>query len=284
VLLAAAGLVEEAARTLRAEAAQQDDASSAGTGAIGGRLTPAAIPGGCTPIGVDGAATEVSTLATLALFAQVAQKANSSVDKAINFAKWSFMSLRGIGGEAADVAWAKFLGTYDKLDGFPLKVAKAFKVSENAISKLGAAKGLIGRVAIPLTIVSGVTDVITGDGDKGWHGAATRIAGGVGAAGAVVLTLSMVGVAFPPAGLVIAGVAVLGYGLYSLGNMVYKNWDTISAGLSDAADWVSDAAGTVSEAVDAGLTKLNEGVAKVADGVWKSITQPLPLLPKFDIF
>jgi len=55
-LLRAAGLMDEAARSLHAHAQGQTDASGAGTGAgRGPGLSPAEMSGGTGPVGADGA-------------------------------------------------------------------------------------------------------------------------------------------------------------------------------------------------------------------------------------
>lgn len=87
--------------------------------------------------------------------------------------------------------------------------------------------GLVGRLFLPLTVITGLIEVFTGGGYKGVRGLATRAFGLAGAVGAGLLLVSysdwlsqwlQVG-ALESA---VCGVAVLLYGLWSLGNAI---WD-----------------------------------------------------------
>jgi len=126
------------------------------------------------------------------------------------------------------------------------------------IPVVGTAAKWAGRAFLPLTVVSGVVDVVTGGGYDGARGVTTRVAGAAGAIGAGALLASSAGlIALGPIGLGIAGAAVLAYGAWSLGNYVYDNWGAITDFTGRAAGWVgdrvSDTAGWVGDrASDAG--------------------------------
>jgi uncharacterized protein YukE len=118
------------------------------------------------------------------------------------------------------------------------------------------AAGLVGKAFLPVTIATGAVDVVTGGGYEGARGWATRgfALGGVAGAG----TLLLAGSALGPVGVAVAGGAVLAYGAWSLGNMIWDNREAIGDFVSSAAGHVADAAstawnattGAVSDAVD----------------------------------
>lgn len=111
------------------------------------------------------------------------------------------------------------------------------------IPGLGAVGRVAGRAFLPLTVLTGGIDVVTGGGYDGGRGVATRVAGAAGAIGAGALLASSAGlIALGPVGLGIAGAAVIGYGVWSLGNYVYDNWGEITDFAGRAAGWVGDQA------------------------------------------
>ena len=143
------------------------------------------------------------------------------------------------------------------------------------VSGSKAAK-LAGRAFLPLTVLTGGIDAVTGGGYDGARGWGTRAAGAAGAVGAGALVASSAGlIALGPVGLGIAGAAVVGYGLWSAGNYVYDNWDDITEFTGRAADWVGDRAGdaygAVSEAAgdakDWAADRLEEAGETVGDAV-----------------
>jgi hypothetical protein len=102
---------------------------------------------------------------------------------------------------------------------------------------------ILGKVFLPLTVVSGAMDAITGGGYDGARGWATRGFGVAGAAGAGALLASGAGlVALGPVGLGIAGAAVLGYGAWSAGNYLWDHREQIAQFTQDAVNWVGDTA------------------------------------------
>lgn len=125
---------------------------------------------------------------------------------------------------------------------------------------------IAGRFFLPLTALSGLDDIRTGGGYDGARGVATRAFGAVGAVGAIgVLAMSN------PIGLTIAGAAVLAYGAWSLGNLIWDNREAMGDFLSSAASWVGDAWDTagsaVAGAVDWARDKVGQVTGKVADGL-----------------
>lgn len=89
---------------------------------------------------------------------------------------------------------------------------------------LGArVSSLIGRIFLPLTVITGLIEVCTGGGYRGLRGLATRAWGFAGAAGAGLLLVSYTHwLALGALESAVCGTAVLLYGLWSLGNAV---WD-----------------------------------------------------------
>ena len=121
----------------------------------------------------------------------------------------------------------------------------------------------IGKAFLPLTVLTGGIDAVTGGGYEGGRGWATRGFGAAGALGAGALLASGAGlIALGPVGLGIAGAAVLAYGAWSLGNLVYDNreaigdffqsvgghiadgasaaWNATTGAVSDATEWAGD--------------------------------------------
>lgn len=106
----------------------------------------------------------------------------------------------------------------------------------------------LGRLALPLTVWSGLKDVFTGGGYDGWRAAATRGFGLVGAAGAVTLL-----VASAPVTVAVAAGAVALYSAWSAGNYVYDHWGSIKDTAVRAGTAVSHAATSVWHGATSGL-------------------------------
>jgi uncharacterized protein YukE len=177
----------------------------------------------------------------------------------------AFLRMRALMG-ASDEAW------------------NAFRVGRSASGPLAGLRTAAGRAFLPLTVVTGLTDAVTGGGYDGARGWATRGFGLAGAAGAGAI---MLGVATGPIGLAVAGGAVLAYGAWSLGNYVYDHWDDITdfagraadwtgdriadvgEGLSNAADWagdrLSDAGDALGDAAESGRGVLDVGLDALPD-------------------
>ncbi|GIG36217.1 WXG100 family type VII secretion target [Cellulomonas pakistanensis] len=146
----------------------------------------------------------------------------------------------------------------------------------------------LGKAFLPLTVVTGLADTVTGGGYDGARGWATRGFGLAGAAGAGTLIAVGTGaLALGPVGLAVAGGAVLAYGAWSVGNLIWDNREAIgdffqSAGgviadgwnattgavsnaVSDAADWAGDQVDKAKDAVaDFGKGALNV----LSGGLW----------------
>jgi uncharacterized protein YukE len=131
---------------------------------------------------------------------------------------------------------------------------------------------IAGKAFLPLTLATGLVDVATGGGYEGARGWATRGFGlaGVGGAGALLAAGAL---GLGPVGLAVAGGAVLAYGAWSLGNLVWDNREAIgdflgSAGKTvwnagaTAVDWTKDA---VSDAADWAGEQVNKAKDAVAD-------------------
>jgi hypothetical protein len=93
-----------------------------------------------------------------------------------------------------------------------------------------------GRASMPLTVASGLEDVVSGGGYNGARGWATRGFGAAGAAGAVMVMTAA------PALVVVGGTAVIAYGAWTAGNYVVDHWDQVSDAGAAAGDWVVDEA------------------------------------------
>ena len=100
---------------------------------------------------------------------------------------------------------------------------------------------LASRVALPLTVISAIGDVATGGGYQGWRGWATRGLAVAGGTGAVVLIAGGIGaVVTAPITATVAAVGVTAYALWSAGNYVYDNWDSIERAYQVSTGWVAD--------------------------------------------
>ena len=121
-----------------------------------------------------------------------------------------------------------------------------------------------GKAFIPLTALTGAYDAVTGGGYDGARGWATRGFGIAGAAGAGTLMASSAGflAALGPVGVAVAGGAVLAYGAWSVGNLVYDNWDEIKEFTGNAVGWAGD---RLDDAVDAGSRAVDWGRDRLAD-------------------
>jgi hypothetical protein len=134
--------------------------------------------------------------------------------------------LRNIG--AADDALAELMR--GKANGGVLRFAVGSRAATVA-----------GKAFLPLTVVTGAVDAVTGGGYDGARGWATRGFGAAGAVGAGALLASSAGlVALGPVGLGIAGAAVLGYGAWSLGNFVWDHREQLGEFTSNAVNWTGD--------------------------------------------
>lgn len=133
-----------------------------------------------------------------------------------------------VGGDAAMSAQAFIRsGMIDDAAGFLGKLGTVGKIGGGALGVLG--------------IVSGVQSMIDPEHD-GWRGVGDRIAGGlsvVGGAGGLAVALGA-GAMLGPVGLGVVAVAGAGAALWTLGNAVYDNWDSITEFAGNAVDTVKD--------------------------------------------
>jgi hypothetical protein len=188
-----------------------------------------------------------------------------------------------------------------------VRVARALKASAEfrALSEalygktsttrfIGGARTAAGKAFLPLTVVSGAADVVTGGGYEGWRDPATRVAGAAGAAGAGALLISASPFLFTlgPVGVAVAGAAVLAYGAWSIGNFVYDNRKAIAAfgdkvkdgvvrGVELHVEAAKQTVGAAKDVLAAGAGAAQDAGKKVVD----VITSPSRLIPKVaDLF
>lgn len=153
--------------------------------------------------------------------------------------------------------------------------------------RFAAARTVLGRAFLPLTFLGGISDAVTGGGYDGARGAATRVAGAAGAAGALALGATYLGLAaLGPVGVALAAGAVIGYGLWSLGNLVYDHREQIGAFFgqvgSGLATGARRAGQAVTRTVDSAQQLLSGGVGAAVDTgrrVVDVLTSPARLLP-----
>lgn len=131
------------------------------------------------------------------------------------------------------------------------------------IPGLGGVSRAMGKAFLPVTVVTGLGDAVTGGGYDGARGWATRgfgLAGAVGAGGMLAMSAGVL--ASNPVGWAVAGGAVLAYTAWSVGNYVYDHWGEISDFAGRAAGWVGDRAGVagqaVSSATDGAVRRLDD--------------------------
>jgi hypothetical protein len=129
---------------------------------------------------------------------------------------------------------------------------------------------VVGRVFLPVTIYSGVSDALTGGGYDGARAGATRVLGAAGAIGAGALVTSHLFVAagaaslLGPVGFAVAGAAVLAYGAWSLGNLVWDHREAIGDFLGSAWSGIGDAA---ARARDVGVRAASDAVDWARDRI-----------------
>lgn len=106
----------------------------------------------------------------------------------------------------------------------------------------GKMTGGLGRFLLPVTVWNGLQDAVTGHGYSGWREWGARGFGAAGAAGAAVLIGGALGIVSAPVVLTAAGIGVVAYSAWSLGNTVYDNRQQIGSFLSRVAHgtWAPD--------------------------------------------
>ncbi|MFD6142942.1 hypothetical protein [Promicromonospora sp. NPDC060271] len=116
------------------------------------------------------------------------------------------------------------------------------------VGRLGTAGKFMGAAGGVFGVIGGVDQMINPRYD-GWRGGVDRVMGGVGAVGGVAtIGMFMGAAAFTgPVGIGIAVGAGLVVGAWELGNLIYDNWDTISAFASDPLPYLADGVKEVGE-------------------------------------
>ncbi|MCC2309326.1 hypothetical protein [Cellulomonas chengniuliangii] len=131
----------------------------------------------------------------------------------------------------------------------------------------------VGKLFLPLTVVTGGIDAITGGGYEGGRGWATRGFGAAGALGAGALIASGAGlIALGPVGLGIAGAAVIAYGAWSLGNLVWDNREAIGDFFQSVGGHIADGASAAWRATAGVATDAWNATAGVATDAWNATT------------
>lgn len=91
----------------------------------------------------------------------------------------------------------------------------------------------VGWIFLPLTIVTGAMDAVTGSGERGPRGWVNRLLGLAGAVGAAVLMVTQLRwTVAGPAALGLAGAAVLAFSIWSLATMAWDHRSGIATFLS----------------------------------------------------
>jgi hypothetical protein len=126
---------------------------------------------------------------------------------------------------------------------------------------MGAAGGVFG-------VVGGLDQMFNTQYD-GWRGGVDRVMGGIGVAGGVATVGMFLGVAAfaNPVGIGIAVGAGLVTGAWALGNLVYDNWDTISAFASDPMPYLADGVKEVKEFAGDAIEGVKDVASDVGDAV-----------------
>lgn len=143
----------------------------------------------------------------------------------------------------ADKFLALLTGNYDRL---------VFGPSDGGLLRhaLGTPNArLLGKAFLPLTMASGLYDTFGPsdyDGAREWASRGFGLAGATGAVG-LMGAAGMLGpgaaglmIAAGPVGLGVAGAAVVAYGAWELGNLVYDNHEAIEHFASKTVEWTGD--------------------------------------------
>lgn len=186
---------------------------------------------------------------------------------------WLF-DLKGAAGRYSTTsaeAWSTFLRGSSELSKPMSKLLSVLRIPEGGVDALSSAKGMLGKVFAPATMVTGAVDLVTGGGDKGAHGVATRVMGGVGflggAGGTTIMAAEAIGLTVPGVGEVLVGGALIAYGGYALGNYIYKNRQAIWNGMKSVGHTAANVYHDVSNTV-----------SSVTSSVGHAITHPTSIL------
>ncbi|MFI2753740.1 hypothetical protein ACGIF2_09925 [Cellulomonas sp. P22] len=131
----------------------------------------------------------------------------------------------------------------------------------------------VGKIFLPLTVVTGGIDAITGGGYEGARGWATRGFGAAGALGAGALIASGAGlIALGPVGLAVAGAAVLAYGAWSVGNLVWDNREAIGNFFQSVGGHIADGASAAWRATTGVASDAWNATTGAASDAWNATT------------
>ncbi|MEP7160282.1 MAG: WXG100 family type VII secretion target [Dermatophilaceae bacterium] len=139
---------------------------------------------------------------------------------------------------------------------------------------IGAARTVVGKVGLGATLVGGTSDLVRGDREHlGVRSVATRVMGGVGAAGSGVLLAQGAGlvVAGGPVTLAIAGTAVTAYGVWKVGTSIYDHRQALAraatASVGRGAEAARAAGRRLERAKDDAGRRLGDSVRAAGDAV-----------------
>lgn len=136
------------------------------------------------------------------------------------------------------------------------------------IGRLGTFGKYMGAAGGAFGVIGGIDQMFNTQYD-GWRGGVDRVMGGIGVAGGVATVGMFLGVAAfaNPVGIGIAVGAGLVTGAWALGNLVYDNWDTISAFASDPMPYLADGWKETQEFVGDAVEGAKDVVSDVGDAV-----------------
>lgn len=197
--------------------------------------------------------------------------------------------LRGLTGEGEfdAEAWARTVLAMRRGEA----ARDAFVLGRTPTGALAGVRTVLGRVALPLTVLNGTEDAWTGGGYGGARGGMTRALGAAGALGGGALVFGEGGltlVALGPVGAPVAAGAVLVYGAWSLGNLVADHWDGITSFASAAGSDVVGGAEALGRHLGDGAEHVAsdalQGVEDAAGTVAHTLLHPSSLVPHVSIF
>jgi hypothetical protein len=176
----------------------------------------------------------------------------------------------GVVGGVLDVinsGW--FNGPLGILDGI-LDLSKVGQIVDAAgdLVNLTPAMRIFNGIAGPIGIISGINSMFNPE-HEGWRGWGDRIAGGLSVASGIGGTIAafggaaLLGPVLGPA-LAVAGIAA---GAWTLGNLIYDNWDSITEFGGNVVDAVGDGISTVGNAIGDGVSAVGEGISIVGDAI-----------------
>ena len=272
VLLDVSRQLADASRTLLANAAAQEETSEGSTGSIGGTGTGTGSGSAGQGSEAPGGRSALETLYDVYETAGGAKAFGSSAWNAINaarlglddwkltkslFTSWADAGellrdgIRGLrsGDGVSDVLRAMRAGI-----PYSDEFANASRFSQSL--RWG------GAIAGPFAVVGGVHDMISPAHD-GWRGAGDRVAGGlsvVGGVGSVMLATASGAALLGPVGApIVIGAGLVAAG-WTLGNLVYDNWDSITS-------FAGDVGGTIADGFDEATDAVSDAASSVVDGV-----------------